>query len=69
MSRITINQAIALLQDDNLVWSEDMEDLRRPLANLMRETLKFEQDFGLNRKVLNALTAMADQVTQPKLTK
>jgi len=28
-------QAAGLLFDDNLVWSEDIEDIRKPLANLI----------------------------------
>lgn len=28
-------QAAALLHDDNLVWSKDLEDIRKPLANLI----------------------------------
>ena len=28
-------QAAGLLFDDNLVWSKDIEDIRKPLANLI----------------------------------
>lgn len=30
-----IQEAVDLLQDPNLVWSSDMQDIRQDLANLM----------------------------------
>jgi hypothetical protein len=30
-----INQAVKLLEDDNLVWSSDLEIIRRNLASLL----------------------------------
>jgi hypothetical protein len=35
MSDKAITEAIALLTDDELIWSSDMNDIRRELANLI----------------------------------
>ena len=35
MSNKEINEAVALLRDDNLVWSSDMDDIREELADLL----------------------------------
>lgn len=39
-----IEQAIALLQDDQLVWSDDFEHLRKPLLELLAwlEVIEFD---------------------------
>ena len=37
-----INQAIKLLTDDNLVWSEDMESIRHNLAGLLTKAIQVE---------------------------
>lgn len=31
-----LDQAVALLRDDQLIWSDDFEGLRRPLVELLR---------------------------------
>ena len=31
----TVDEAVSLLRDDNLVWSSDLQDLRLDLANLL----------------------------------
>jgi hypothetical protein len=35
-------QAIALLRDDNLVWSSDFERIRPQLADLFKRSLDYE---------------------------
>lgn len=37
-----INEAIKLLKDDNLVWSNDFETIRRNLARLMEKIFQIE---------------------------
>jgi hypothetical protein len=37
-----IDKAIRLLRDDNLVWDEDFEAIRQPLANLLDTATQFE---------------------------
>lgn len=32
-----LKEAVALLRDEHLVWSEDMEVIRRPLADLLEK--------------------------------
>lgn len=34
---IEIEQAVALLRDDNLVWSSDFETMRKSLADLLEK--------------------------------
>ena len=36
MSLNNIEQALQLLEDENLEWSSDLEDIRQQLANLIR---------------------------------
>lgn len=40
MDDISLRQAIALLQDDTLVWSEDFESIRKPLGSLLEKIRK-----------------------------
>lgn len=35
MDDLSLRQSVALLRDNNLVWSEDFETLRQPLADLL----------------------------------
>lgn len=44
-NRANYAQAIALLKDDQLVWSEDMEAIRKPLADVFDEHL-IESNFS-----------------------
>jgi len=37
-----LNQAIKLLNDDNLVWSDDFENIRRNLAGLLTKAIQVE---------------------------
>jgi hypothetical protein len=37
-----IDKAIRLLRDDNLVWDEEFEAIRHPLANLLDTATQFE---------------------------
>ena len=31
----TVDEAVSLLRDDNLVWSSDLQDVKHDLANLL----------------------------------
>lgn len=39
---LKLNTAAGLLLDDNLVWSEDMESIRKPLGQMMKQEALFQ---------------------------
>lgn len=58
--RVNYTQAIALLRDDHLDWSDDMESIRKPLADVFDEA-KAEGNFELTTLNYLAEVIIADE--------
>jgi hypothetical protein len=59
----TIDSAVRLLRDSNLVWSSDFSDVRLTLALLLEESGQ-SADLGVKAKAL----LVASQLTNPVAT-
>jgi len=53
-------EALTLLRDDNLIWSEDFDQIRHQIANIIEETntVTHPTVIGSIRKLCESLTSL-----------